>query len=363
MTGIYFDQAATTKLHPRVSEYIKNHLDDDWMNPSSMYAADKKKDIEICKQKILGMIGADLDDYIIFTSGGSEANSLMINSAATVYTTGIEHDSILDGVWFNRLPVDSYGFIDVEKLTTVFKYGITQPDHVVSVQYGNNEIGTIQDISTIRNACPDCLLHVDAVQAVGHMPFSVKKLGIDMLSASAHKFRGPKGVGFLYVSKRALPYIKPIVFGTQNNNLRGSTYNYIGIMAMTFALELAFDKMMDNLLQTCRVRMAIFDSMQKISCAHINGPIDFKKRLPGNLNYRFDGYRGEELQAFLAQNDIYVSTGSACNTGKTSHVLTAIGLTEEEASSSLRITYNETNTVSEALQLFKILSQGLELLK
>ena len=360
---IYFDQAATTKLHPKVSEYIKSHLDDDWMNPSSMYAADKKNDIEACKQKILGMIGADLDDYLIFTSGGSESNALMIQTARQIYTTEIEHDSILNGVMFNRLPVDSYGFMDIDKLTTVFKNGIQQPSNVVSVQYGNNEIGTIQDISTIRNVCPDCLLHVDAVQAVGHVPFSVKKLGIDMLSASAHKFGGPKGVGFLYVSKKAKKYIRPIIYGTQEYSLRGSTYNYIGIMAMTYALELAFDKMMDNLLQTCRVRMAIYDSMQKISCAHINGPIDFKRRLPGNLNYRFDGYRGEELQAYLAQNDIYVSTGSACNTGKTSHVLTAIGLTEEEADSSLRITYNETNTVSEALQLFKILRNGLEILR
>lgn len=360
---IYFDQAATTKLHPKVSEFIKEHIDEAWLNPSSLYSSRYRKDIEECKQKILGMIGADLDDKIIFTSGGSEANALMINSASMVCTTEIEHDSILDGVWFNRLSVDSYGFIDIDKLNTIFKYGLRLPDSIVSVQYGNNEIGTIQDISAIRNACPDCLLHVDAVQAVGHMPFSVKKLGIDMLSASAHKFGGPKGIGFLYVSKRALPYIKPIILGTQNDGLRGSTYNYIGIMAMTLALELAFDKMMDNLLQTCRVRMAIYDSMQEVPCAHINGPIDFKKRLPGNLNYRFDGYRGEELQAFLAENDIYVSTGSACNTGSTSHVLKAIGLTDEEADSSLRFSYNETNTVSEALQLFKTLRYGLEVLK
>lgn len=360
---IYFDQAATTRLHPKVSEYIKNHLDDDWMNPSSMYASDKKEDIEACRQKILGMIGADLDDYLIFTSGGSEANSLMVHSAKKIYTTEIEHDSILNGVISTRLPVDSYGFIDVDKFITTFKYGIKLPSTVVSVQYGNNEIGTIQDISAVRNACPDCLLHVDAVQAVGHMPFSVKKLGIDMMSASAHKFGGPKGIGFLYVSKRAKPFIDPIIFGTQEDGLRGSTYNYIGIMAMTYALELANDKLLDNVIQTCRVRMAIYDGMQKISCAHLNGPTDFKKRLPGNLNYRFDGYRGEELQTFLAENGIYVSTGSACNTGHTSHVLKAIGLTEEEADSSLRFTYNETNTVSEALTIIKTINYGLELLK
>ena len=359
---IYFDQAATTKLHPKVSEYIKEHLDEDWLNPSSMYAADKKNDIEMCRQKILGMIGADLDDYIVFTSGGAEANALAISTANHFITTEIEHDSILNSEHGARLSVDSSGLINELDLES-FKAIPMRSWDVVSVQYGNNEIGTIQDIEHIRNAFPDFLLHVDAVQAVGHMPFSVKKLGIDMLSASAHKFGGPKGVGFLYVSKKALPYVRPIIFGTQNNNLRGSTYNHLGIMAMTLALELAFDKMMDNLLQTCRVRMAIYDSMQKIPCAHLNGPIDFKKRLPGNLNYRFDGYRGEELQTYLAENDIYVSTGSACNTGKTSHVLTAIGLTEEEADSSLRITYNETNTVSEALQLFKTLRNGLEILR
>ena len=331
---IYFDQAATTKLHPKVSEYIKNHLDDDWMNPSSVYAAEKKKDIEECRQKILGMIGADLDDYIVFTSGGSEANALAIKTADHLITTEIEHDSILYCDKGMRFSVDSSGLIDVTEIDAFNDIPIL-PWDVVSVQYGNNEIGTIQDISFIRNICPDCLLHVDAVQAIGHVPFSVKNLGIDMLSASAHKFGGPKGVGFLYVSKRALPYVDPIIFGTQNDGLRGSTYNYIGIKAMTYALELAFDKMLDNLLQTCRVRMAIYDSFKKIPCAHINGTINFKQRLPGNLNYRFDGYRGEELQAYLAQNNIYVSTGSACNTGKTSHVLTAIGLTEEEADSSL----------------------------
>lgn len=359
---IYFDQAATTKLHPKVSDWIKNHIDDDWMNPSSMYAIDKKKDIDACRMKILGMIGADLDDHLIFTSGGSESNSLMIHTAEHLITTAIEHDSILNSTKRHTLPVDTYGMIDVDRLS-IYKETIRQPQTVVSVQYGNNEIGTIQDISAIRNACPDCLLHVDAVQAVGHVPFSVKKLGIDMLSASAHKFGGPKGVGFLYVSKRSYPFVRPIIYGTQEQGMRGSTYNYVGIMAMTYALELAFDGMMDNILQTCKVRMAIYDSMQKIPCAHLNGPIDFKKRLPGNLNYRFDGYRGEELQAFLMQNNIFVSTGSACNTGNTSHVLTAIGLTEEEADSSLRFTYNETNSVDEALTLFKTIRQGMELLK
>lgn len=358
---IYFDQAATTKIHPKVSEYIKNHLDDDWMNPSSMYAAEQKKDIEECRRKILGMIGASFDDYIVFTSGGAEANALAISMAEHFVTTEIEHDSILLSDKGARLSVDSSGLVDIVDLER-YKNALQGSNDVISVQYGNNEIGTIQDIGFIRNAFPNCLLHVDAVQAVGHMPFSVNKLGIDMLSASAHKFGGPKGVGFLYISKTALNYAKPIIYGTQNNGLRGSTYNYIGIMAMTMALEQAFDKMMDNLLQTCRVRMAIYDSMQKIPCAHINGTINFKQRLPGNLNYRFDGYRGEELQAYLAEHNIYVSTGSACNTGHTSHVLTAIGLTEEEADSSLRITYNETNTVSEALQLFKVLRNGLEIL-
>lgn len=358
---IYFDQAATTKLSPKVSEWIKEHLDSDWMNPSSMYAAKKKGEIEECRQKILWMIGADNDDHLIFTSGGSESNALMMRSAQRLITTEIEHDSILNCPRKYVLPVDTYGMVIVDDLSD-YKEITMQPQTVISVQYGNNEIGTIQDISAIRNACTDCLLHVDAVQAVGHMPIGVKKLGIDLMSASAHKFGGPKGIGFLYVSKRAYQYMNPIIYGTQENSLRGSTYNYIGIMGMTLALEQVFDTMMDNILQTCRVRMAIYDGMQTIPCAHLNGPIDFKKRLPGNLNYRFDGYRGEELQAYLAQQEIYVSTGSACNTGHTSHVLKAIGLSDKEADSSLRITYNETNTVSEALTLFKTIRNGLELL-
>lgn len=359
---IYFDQAATTKLHPKVAEWISTHTNDAWMNPSSLYASDLKKDIEVCRQKILGMIGADPDDYVIFTSGGSEANSMAIEVADLLLTTEIEHDSILNSDRGARLAVDFEGFITHIDLDALYNIPM-RPWDVISVQYGNNEIGTIQDLLEIRKVLPDCLLHVDAVQAIGHMPINVKKFGIDMMSASAHKFGGPKGVGFLYVSKKALPYIKPKIYGSQEKGLRGSTYNYIGIKAMTYALELAFDNMAANLVQTCKVRMAIYDNMQKIPCAHLNGPIEFKKRLPGNLNYRFDGYRGEELQTFLAQNEIYVSTGSACNTGKTSHVLKAIGLTDEEADSAIRITYNENNTVDEALALINTLSQGLELLK
>lgn len=352
---VYFDNAATTKLLPEVSDFIKENLDTMWMNPSSAYRYEIKEQIEVTRSLIKSCIGADEDDYIIFTSGGSEANS-MINGSVVIPTTTIEHDSMYAADSECPFKVDGEGFVIIPDGYISRKF--------ISVQLANNEIGTIQDLKAIREAFPNKLIHTDAVQAIGHIPVNVKELGVDALSASAHKFGGPKGVGFLYVSKEAYDYIEPLIIGTQENGMRGSTYNAIGIIAMGMALKNSVQNMFDNTVQTVKVRNEILEEMSKIPCAHLNGTNYFLKRLPGNLNYRFDGYRGEELQMFLADHDIYVSTGSACNTasGKPSHVLKAIGLSDEEANSSIRISVDHNNTEHEALEFIGVLKEGIRVL-
>ncbi len=362
MRMIYFDNAATTKMFPEVVELIRIYTDSStlWMNPSSAYMTGAISLIEKARDVILGCIGADEDDHIIFTSGGSEANS-MVTHSFLVETTPIEHDSILHADKLTIIDgINKEGFF---KLPEKMNLEAT-PNRVFSIQFANNEIGNIQNIKAIREKYPDKIIHTDAVQAVGHIPINVKELGLDMLSASAHKFGGPKGIGFLYVNKRVYDRINPLINGTQEDGKRGSTYNLPSILGMAKALKISVDKMFDYSVQTVKVRNEIIKCMEKIPCAHLNGTEDFMHRLPGNLSYRFDGYRGEQLQEFLTEHEIYVSTGSACNTnsGKPSHVLKAIGLTDDEADSSIRITVNHENTEQEALTFINVLKDGLRLL-
>ena len=364
MRMIYFDNAATTKMFPEVVDILKFSMDKGstmWMNPSSAYMTDSMSSIEKARNIILSCIGADENDHIIFTSGGSEANSMVTHSFMHVETTPIEHDSVLLADNLTIIDgIDGKGFFNLPEKMNLD----ATPNRVFSIQLANNEIGTIQDIKSIREMFPDKIIHTDAVQAIGHIPVNVKDLGVDLLSASAHKFGGPKGIGFLYVNKRVYDKINPLINGTQENGKRGSTYNLPSIIGMAKALKISVDKMFDYSVQTVKVRNEIINCMEQIPCAHLNGTEDFIRRLPGNLNYRFDGYRGEQLQEYLAEHEIYVSTGSACNTssGKPSHVLKAIGLTDDESDSSIRITVNHENTEQEALAFINALKDGLRLL-
>lgn len=354
---VYFDNAATTRLNPNVARMMKENLDLMWFNPSASYAPNYRKLIEKARKSILRMIGADERDHLIFTSGGSEANALAINGQKFV-TSAIEHTSILNATSPPYISVDSQGFIKFEEVEDL------PQGYMVSFQLANNEIGTIQDIERFRELHPLTFIHTDAVQAIGHIAVDVKKLGVDMLSASAHKFGGPKGVGFLYVSDRAYSFIHPVIFGEQENEKRGSTYNALGIVAMEMALREAIENFQDNYLKTVTIRNDIEYEMSRIPEAILNGPTAHRHRLPGNLNYRFRGYRGEELQTFLAEHAVYVSTGSACNSASNepSHVLKAIGLSSEEANSSIRISVNERNTVEDVGEFIRVLKLGLEML-
>jgi cysteine desulfurase len=358
---IYFDNAATTKMNPKTASFMKKNLDDLWFNASAAYAPNYRALIDKTRRSILCMLGADSDDHIIFTSGGSESNALAIHGNQII-TDDIEHSSILSSWKGYRVGVDDYGFVDLENIIDMY-HRLT--NRMISVQLANNEVGTIQDIARLREFCPDAIIHTDAVQAVGHIPINVKKLGVDMLSASAHKFGGPKGVGFLYVSKRAYDYLDPIVFGEQEDHKRGSTYNTVGILGMELALIDAYDNLNANMLLTNIIKRRLFEAMKDIDCAKLNGTSDFEKRLPGNLNYSFEGYKGEEIQSFLAEHAVYVSTGSACSAMAhvPSHVLKAMGLSVDEANSSIRITVNESNSIDEVDEFMEVLKQALTILK
>jgi cysteine desulfurase len=359
---IYFDNAATTKMKPKVGSFMKTNLDDLWFNASASYAPNYRSLLERSRRSILTMLGADLDDHIIFTSGGSEANALAIHKNFII-TDDIEHSSILNSWKGYRVGVDDYGFVDIDEV--IDTYTRLNSDRLISIQLANNEVGTIQNIKKIREYCPNAIIHTDAVQAIGHIPVNVKDLGVDMLSASAHKFGGPKGVGFLYVSKRAYDRIEPVIYGEQEDKKRGSTYNTVDILGMELALIEAIDNLNANMLLTTIIRNKIVEGMKEIECATLNGPTDFEYRLPGNLNYIFAGYKGEEIQAFLAEHAIYVSTGSACNSAseEPSHVLKAMGLSDDEANSSIRITVNEDNGVDEVDEFMDCLKEALKVLK
>lgn len=358
---IYFDNAATTRMKSKTSSFMKTNLDELWYNASAAYAPNYRALQDRARKSILCMIGADEDDHIIFTSGGSEANALAIHDNSII-TDNIEHNSILNSWKGYRVGVDDYGFVDLDSV--IYAYS-KFPDKVISVQLANNEVGTIQDIKKIRECCPNAIIHSDAVQAIGHIPVDVKKLGIDMMSASAHKFGGPKGVGFLYVSKRAYDIISPVIYGDQEDKKRGSTYNTIAILGMENALIDAIDNLKANYLLTNIIKTKLYQEMSTIECAKLNGTVDFEHRLPGNLNYSFEGYRGEEIQSFLAEHAVYVSTGSACSSSdhEPSHVLKAMGLSDEEAESSIRITVNEDNSVDEVDEFMQILKSALKILK
>lgn len=360
---IYFDNAATTKMNPKTASFMKKNLDDLWFNASAAYAPNYRALIDKTRRSILCMLGADEDDHIIFTSGGSEANALAIHRQQII-TDDIEHSSLLNSWKGYRVGVDDDGFVDIDSSTGIIHMFNQLPNRLISVQLANNEVGTLQDVRKIREYCPGAIIHTDAVQAVGHIPINIKTLGVDMLSASAHKFGGPKGVGFLYVSKRAYDLLDPVIFGEQEDGRRGSTYNTVCILGMELALIDAYDNMNANMLMTNIVKQRIYQEMSKIDCATLNGTSDFEKRLPGNLNYRFEGYKGEEIQTFLAEHAIYVSTGSACASmsHEPSHVLKAMGLSDDEAGSSIRITVNENNSVDEVEEFIAVLKQALKIL-
>ena len=358
---IYFDQAATTKPYDEVVEIANQYLTKRWYNPSSAYqnAGLVKNAIENARIIIAETLNAEPDE-IIFTSGSTEAINWFTRNMGNhpLYISEIEHPAVINSA-IN--PV--YVSLDKNKCVNpadVPRFGIAL------LAYINNEIGSILPIPELINQ--GAIPLIDATQAYGHIPIDVKELGIDYLIASGHKFHGIKGSGFLYISREMLKTTKKYKMqagGGQEQGFRAGTENVIGIITMAHAAMISLHNRKEKNRKIEQIRNYLYGTItNNIPCAHLNGTANWEKRWCGNLNFRFDGYRGEELLAWFDSNDICVSTGSACSSheNKPSHVLKAIGLTDEEADSSIRFSFDETNTLDEAKEVYRVLTEGLKVL-
>ena len=359
---IYADNAATTKMSKAAVAAMLPYMEEIYGNPSSLYSAgqEAKEALERARGEIAAIINAQPRE-IYFTSGGSEADNQALRSAAAfgkkkgkrhIISTAFEHHAILhtlkalkkEGFEVTLLPVHENGIVRLSELEEAIR-----PDTcLVTIMMANNEIGTIQPVSEIGALCRErgVLFHTDAVQAVGHLPIDVQAEKIDMLSSSAHKFHGPKGVGFLYVRKE-VPLMNLIEGGAQERGKRAGTENVAGIVAMAAALKESASGMEENTGRMTALRNRLIDGLQAIPHSALNG--DREKRLPGNVNFCFEGIEGESLLLLLDDRGISASSGSACTSGSLdpSHVLLAIGRVHDVAHGSLRLSIGEDTTEEE----------------
>ncbi len=353
---IYADNAATTRMSDAAVKAMTDVMRDTWGNPSSLYSFGQraKEVLEEARATVAQVIGAEPRE-IIFTSGGSEADNQAILSAARlglkngkkhIISTAFEHHAVLhtlkkleaEGFEVTLLDVHANGIVAPEEVDAA----IREDTCLVTVMYANNEIGTIQPIRAIGEVCQKrkVLFHTDAVQAIGHIPVNVRDDHIDMLSASAHKFHGPKGVGFLYV-KKGVRISNLIEGGAQERGKRAGTENVAGIAAMAAALKEAADHMGENAARVTAMRDELIAGLEKIPHSALNG--DREKRLPGNVSFCFEGIEGESLLLYLDDEGIQASSGSACTSGSLdpSHVLLAIGRVHDVAHGSLRLSIGD----------------------
>lgn len=359
---IYLDNAATTRTAPEAVEAMLPYLKEQFGNPSAVYSIGSaaKKAINQAKRTIAGAIGARQEE-IYFTSGGTEADNWALKAAVEAWggkgghiiTTGIEHHAILHtcrylesrGFEITYLNVDAQGLVNPEEL----RAAIRQDTVLISVMFANNEIGTIEPIGEIGEIAREhgVLFHTDAVQAFGQLPINVEELHIDMLSASAHKMNGPKGIGFLYI-RSGIRLGSFLHGGAQERNRRAGTENVPGIAGLEAATVRAMERMAENAARESRLRDYLIERIEKeIPHCRLNG--HRTKRLPGNVNFSFPYVEGESLLIMLDIEGICASSGSACTSGALdpSHVLQAIGLNQEEAHGSLRLTLSAENTREE----------------
>ena len=362
MTTIYVDNAATTKTSRTAIEAMLPYMDKIYGNPSSLHsvgqaAADA---LRKAREEAAEVLGCEPNE-ITFTSGGSEADNQALVSAAAIgarkgkkhiISTAFEHHAILhtlkklekEGFEVTLLDVHENGMVSAQQVADA----IREDTCLVSVMYANNEIGSIQPISEIGAVCKEkgVIFHTDAVQAVGHVRINVKEENIDMLSLSAHKFHGPKGVGLLY-ARKGVRLTNIIEGGAQERGKRAGTENIPGIVGMVAALKEANAHIDANAEKVSALRDRLIEGLEKIPHSALNG--DRTKRLPGNVSFCFEGIEGESLLLLLDAKGICASSGSACTSGSLdpSHVLLAIGRPHEVAHGSLRLTLSEENTQEE----------------
>ncbi len=356
---IYADNAATTKMSRTAIEAMLPYMDDIYGNPSSLYSFGQKakEALENARERIAACLCCEPRE-ITFTSGGSEADNQAIFSAARlgekkgkkhIISTAFEHHAVLhtleklkkQGFEITLLDVHSNGIVTPEQVADA----IREDTCLVTIMFANNEIGTIQPIAEIGKICREkgVLFHTDAVQAAGHLYVNVKEQNIDMLSLSAHKFHGPKGIGVLY-AKRGILLDNVINGGAQERGKRAGTENIPAIMGMAAALEEAVANLDRNTAKLIKLRDRLIEGLDKIPYGELNG--DRNNRLPSNVNFCFEGIEGESLLLLLDDKGICASSGSACTSGSLdpSHVLLAIGRPHEVAHGSLRLSINEETT-------------------
>lgn len=357
---IYLDHAATTAMHPDVAAAMRPFYISDFANASGAYeiAEKPKKKIEAVRKLIASSIGAKPDE-IYFTSGGTESDNWALMGAAQmsgkgghIITSAIEHHAVLNtcarlekmGYDVTYIGVGSDGVISLEELENA----IREDTILISIMAANNEIGTVQPVGAIGKIARrhGVLFHTDAVQAYLHMPIDVKKLSIDCMSASAHKFQGPKGVGFMYL-REGIPMVPFMFGGKQERGRRAGTENVAGIAGMGKAVEIGMMDLKRQIYLRNLRDYLYYRLKEEIPFMQLNGSL--KNRLPGNLNVSFKYVEGEALLILLDMEGICASSGSACTTGQKepSHVLKAIGLSDKMAKGSLRMTLGMENTIEE----------------
>ena len=375
---IYADNAATTKMSEAAVKTLTDLIGTTYGNPSSLYAfgQEAKEVLEQARADVAEAVGATAKE-IIFTSGGSEADNQALISAAAIgarknkkhiISTKFEHHAILhtlkklekEGFEVTLLDVHENGIVRPEEVENA----IREDTALVTVMYANNEIGTIQPIREIGAVCRKhgVIFHTDAVQAIGHIKVNVEEDNIDMLSASGHKFHGPKGTGFLYV-KKGIALTNLIEGGAQERGKRAGTENVPGIAAMATALKESVAALDDYKAKLTPVRDRIIAGLSEIPHSALNG--DFEHRVPSNINFCFEGIEGESLLLLLDDKGIAASSGSACTSGSLdpSHVLLAIGRVHDVAHGSLRLSLGEDITDEDADYIVKSVKEVVEYLR
>ena len=375
---IYVDNAATTRMSDAAINRMTKLMTDTYGNPSSLYSVGQKAKevLEEARDDVADVINANPRE-IYFTSGGSEADNFAIRSAAIIgaknnkkhiISSAFEHHAVLhtlralekEGFEVTLLDVHEDGLVRLNELEDA----IREDTCLVTIMYANNEIGTIQPIREIGKLCREknILFHTDAVQAIGHLPIDVEKDNIDMLSASGHKFKGPKGAGFLY-AKKGIRLTNLIEGGAQERGKRAGTENVPAISAMALALKDAVSNMEDNTKDIIKRRDRLIEGLKNIEHSALNG--DATKRLPGNVNLCFEGIEGESLLLLLDDKGIMASSGSACTSGSLdpSHVLLAIGRVHDVAHGSLRLSINEDTSDEDVEYIIKSVEEVVTYLR
>ena len=354
---IYLDHAATTPMCEAAKRSIIEHLND-FGNPSSSHELGRQSRIliEDARERIAQCINAEPEE-IYFTSGGSEANTWALNNYISI-SSNFEHHSAKSR--FKNVWINNDGFVKTEFFSHI-NHPLAGYFDMGTCMMVNNEIGTIQPVKTIASIMhgKHMMFHTDAVQAIGYIPVDVKDLNCDTLAASAHKFGGAKGVGFLYAKNKS--ELKPFINGgKQEFSKRGGTENTLGIISMAAALEDSMINMPERSSYVKYLRDKLLNMLLQIPGAHLNGSLE--NRVHSNINIRFNGVSGAKLVTLCSLYGVYISSGSACNEGisEPSHVLKAIGLTDEEALNSVRITLGYTNTEQEINQAANIIKQLVE---